>query len=174
MKIGAISDIHDHTTNLEKAIEVLNKEKVNLVFFCGDLTSISTLNYFQKLSVPLKAVFGNMDGNRLSILKEIRNNKLNIQYPANQESVWKLELDNKKVAIFHGKPKEITDDLVNSNFYDLVFTGHTHNSHLKQVGKTLWVNPGCICGWTGLDRRPTKPSLAIVDLKTKKARIVDI
>lgn len=174
MKIGVISDIHDNINNLEKAIKVLNKEKVDSVFFCGDLTLPSIIAQFQKLEVPVKAVFGNRDKDKISILKQIKDNKINLEYPSNQELIWKFELEGKKMAISHAYPEEMANELVNSGLYDFVFTGHTHNSHIEKAGKTLWVNPGCICGWTGLDKKPAPVTLAIVNLKTSKAEIITL
>lgn len=174
MKIGVISDIHDNINNLEKAIKALNKEKVDSVFFCGDLTLLSIIAQFQKLKAPVKAVFGNRDKDKISILKQIKDNKTNVAYPPNQELIWKFELAGKKMVISHGYHEETVNELIDSGLYDFVFTGHTHSSHIERTAKTLWVNPGSICGWTGLDKKPAPVTLAIVNLKTSKAEIITL
>jgi len=172
MKIGVISDIHDNIANLEKAIEVLNKEQVDLIFFCGDLCSSNTLEPFQNLNAPVKAVFGNMDKDRASILEKLKQSGLNFEYSPEGGLKWDLELNSKRVAVVHGDNEYFTNNLVNSRELDFVFSGHTHSPHIKKIGETLWINPGPICGRTGLDKKPINPSLTIVDLQTKKAEIV--
>lgn len=172
MKIGVISDIHDHINNLRQAIKILNNKKVDLVFFCGDLSSPFTLDTFKDLKAPVKAVFGNNEGDKVSIFRKKEKEKLNFEYAPKRGLMWDLKLKGKRIAVFHGHQAEITNSLVHSKLFDFVFTGHTHNSHIKQLGKTLWVNPGNICGWTGLDLKPVKPSLAIIDLKTKSVKII--
>ena len=175
MKIGVISDSHDHIANLKLAINILNKEKVGLVFFCGDLSSPFTLSVFQELKAPLKAVFGNNEGDKKTILDFLReNNSLKIEYAPKQGLMWNLTVLGKKIAVFHGHQQEITDNLINSGLFDFVFTGHTHNSQLKKTGKTLWLNPGSLCGWTGLEVKPTRPTLGLVNLKTNQAQILNL
>jgi len=172
MKIGAISDIHDHLNNLEKAINILNNEKVELVIFCGDLSSPFTAEYFGKLKAPVKAVFGNNEGDRVNILGKIKKNQLNIEYAPKQGLMWDLKLAGKRIAVFHGHQQEITDALINSDLFDIVLTGHTHRFHLKKLKNTFWVNPGTVAGWAGLDFKTVKPTTATIFLKTNKGEIV--
>ena len=172
MKVGVISDIHDHIANLRKAIDFLNKEKVSLVFFCGDLASPFTLAPFKNLKAPVKAVFGNHEGDKTTILELIKKQNLALAYAPKGGLMWDFELNDKRIAIFHGHQPEILGNLTNTNSFNFVFSGHSHNSQIKKIGKTLWVNPGSIYGWTGLDAKSTKPSLAIVDLRTETAKIV--
>ena len=172
MKVGVISDIHDNIDNLKKAVRVLNKQKVNFVCFLGDLTLPATINYFKKLKVPVKAVFGNLDWQPSEILKQIKKHKLNIKYSESKTSLWEFKLNNNKVVLFHGDNEGIAEKLANSGKYDFIFSGHTHTALIKKIGKTLWLNPGSIAGYIGLDKQPVKPSLAIVNLKTKEANII--
>ena len=174
MKIGITSDIHDNIPNLLKSFEILHKEKVSQVFFCGDLVSCFTIDYFTKLKPPVKAVFGNNEGDRVGIIERIKRNKLNFEYAPKRKLMWDIYLEERRIAVFHGHQPEITDSLVRSNLFDIVITGHTHRSHTKKVNKTLWVNPGTVCGWAGLDIKPVKPSLAVLDLKSEKAEIINI
>jgi putative phosphoesterase len=174
MKIGVISDIHDHITNLEKAIDVLNKKKADLVIFCGDLSSPFVIEYFRDLKAPVKAVFGNNEGDRVNILEKIKNSKLNIEYAPKQGLMWDLRLEGKRLAVFHGHQQEMTDALVNSNLFDVVLTGHTHHFHIKKLKKTLWVNPGTLSGWAGLDFRTVKPTMATISLEALKTDIIHL
>ncbi len=80
MKIGVIADIHDNIDNLQKAFSVLKREKVAKVLFAGDLSAPFTVSYFKQLAVPVLAVFGNNEGDRLGIIRIITNLKLDFRY----------------------------------------------------------------------------------------------
>ncbi|NIO23209.1 MAG: YfcE family phosphodiesterase, partial [Candidatus Aenigmarchaeota archaeon] len=43
MKIGIMSDTHDQTRRVRKAVDIFNKEKVELVIHCGDIIAPFTL-----------------------------------------------------------------------------------------------------------------------------------
>lgn len=174
MKIGIISDIHDNINNLQKAFVILKQPQVEKVFFLGDLSSGFTIEYFHKLKIPTLAVFGNIEGDRLGIQRRITGLKLQVQYAPKQGLMWDIKLSNKRIAIYHGHQQEITNCIVDSKLYDFVFTGHTHYPQIKTVNNTVWINPGCICGYVGLDQKPTKPSLAIIDLNTNKVEIITL
>lgn len=175
MKIGIISDIHDNIANLLKSFEILNKEKVSQVFFCGDLVSCFTIDYFTKLEVPVKAIFGNNEGDKIGIKRRIENNKLkNFEYAPKQGLMWDLRLNDKRIGAYHGFQKEILETLVNSGVFDIFLSGHDHISHIKTVGRTLWINPGTVCGWAGLDIEPIKPSIAILDVGNLKGMIISL
>mgnify|MGYP001120133295 CR=1 FL=1 len=174
MKIGIISDIHDDIPNLLKSFEILKKQKVSRVFFCGDLVSCFTIDYFRNLKIPVKAVYGNNEGDKDGIIERIKRNKVDFEYAPKRKLMWDVELEGQRLAVFHGHQPEITHSLVHSRLFDYVITGHTHRSHVKKVKKTLWINPGSVCGVAGLDIAPIKPSLAILDLSERKAVIIKI
>lgn len=172
MKIGVISDIHDHLDNLKKAIDIFNKRNVNWVIFCGDLSSPFVIDYFGRLKAPVKAVFGNNEGDKANILKRVKDSRLNFEYALKQGLMWDLKLGQKRIAVFHGHQQEITDALINGGLFNIVLSGHTHRFHLKKVKDTLWVNPGTVAGWAGLDFATVKPTIAVVSLEVEQGEIV--
>ncbi len=174
MKIGVIADIHDNIDNLQKAFAVLKREKVAKVLFAGDLSAPFTISYFKQLTLPVLAVFGNNEGDHLGIMRIITELKLDFRYAPKQGIMWDLTIGGKHVALYHGHQQEITNCITNSKLYDIVVTGHTHYSQLKIIGKTLWLNPGCICGYVGLEQTPVKPSLATINLETNKVDIINL
>jgi len=171
MKLGIISDIHDDIKNLKKAINIFSIEKVSLVCFCGDLVSPNTLEAFKSFQVPVKAVFGNMDKSRQAILNKIQELDLNLEYPPGENLAWKFNFKGRRIAFFHGHYQDMVKTLVEPGIYDFVFTGHTHQEKIEKIGNTLWVNPGAVCGWSGLNKSREKSTIAIADIKTKKAEI---
>jgi len=174
MNIGVLSDIHDNITNLRKAFSVFKKQKVERVIFCGDLTSAFSISYFKELGLPVWAVWGNNEGDRLGIKRRVKEHQLDIQYTPKAGLMWKLDWEDKKIAVFHGHQYEITDTLINSGLYDLVLTGHTHRPHIKKAGSTLWVNPGSVCGSADIGDKLVEPSVATVDLNNLQAKIIKL
>ena len=49
MKIAIVSDTHNNWANFKKAIEWLNKEKIQLILHCGDISGQEIINDAQKL-----------------------------------------------------------------------------------------------------------------------------
>jgi hypothetical protein len=174
MKIGVIADIHDNIDNLQKAFAILKRERVAKVLFAGDLSAPFTISYFKQLGVPVLAVFGNNEGDHLGIIRKIAELKLDFRYAPKQGIMWDLTIAGKRIALYHGHQEEITNCIMAANLYDIVVTGHTHYSQLKTVGKTLWLNPGCICGYVGLEQKPVKPTFATINLETNKVDLITL
>ena len=157
MYIGIMSDSHDHLGNIEKAARLLAEKGVQKVVHCGDMIAPfikRALTPFIGKNIELLGVFGNNDGERIGI-KKILGEIMQIKGDFHEE-----EWDGKKIAIYHGTDARILNAFFDSQNYDLILTGHTHEIRIEQKGKTLLVNPGEICGYlTG------KATCGIVDLK---------
>ena len=66
MKIGVISDTHDHVETLKKVVDFLNKN-CDLVIHCGDLCSPFSAKALLDLKIPLYFTFGNNDAEKCKI-----------------------------------------------------------------------------------------------------------
>lgn len=169
MKIGVLSDTHDQYENILKAVKILNKERVGLTIHCGDWISPFTLRFYKGLKSPIKGVFGNNDGDRFYHLKYVKNFKLNIEF---EERILNLNIDKRKLFIYHGDYGPVTEALILSAKYDAVFHGHTHISENKIIGHTLSLNPGTLMPVT--DDKIHGASLAVYDTKTNSAKIISL
>ncbi len=165
MLVGVISDTHDNLPMIDKTVEMLNKEKVELVLHAGDYVSAFTLPRFKGLNCRLIGVFGNNDGDHeylsraAGIVKsvEIRGDFV------------RMELGGLNVALIHGKEDDLLKSLVESGFFDVVVYGHTHHHEIRKKGKTLVINPGEVSGYlTG------KPTIAVLDTGKREARIIEL
>lgn len=67
MKIGIISDSHDHWENIKKAIKIFQDQKTDIVIHLGDYVSGQTFKMFK--GIKMIGLFGNNDGDRFRILK---------------------------------------------------------------------------------------------------------
>ena len=128
MKIAIISDTHDNLANINRAIDWLNKEKINLVLHCGDVSSQNTLDEMNRLfKGEIKVVRGNADVDLINI-------------PESDE----IELNSKKIIFTHF-PKE-AHRLAESGKYNLVFYGHNHRPWEEKIGDCRLINPGEAAG----------------------------
>jgi len=161
MKIGIISDTHDNLPQIKKAVEIFNREKVELVLHAGDFVSPFTFLKFENLNCPLKGVFGNNDGDKLYLQEKFKG--IGEIYPA----PYKTNIDHKNIIMLH--KEKLIDALAESQKYEVIIYGHTHRTDLRKIGKTFIINPGECGGWlTG------KSTIALLDLETLEAKIIDL
>lgn len=141
MKIAIVSDTHDNWPNFKKAIEWLNKEKIELILHCGDINGQEIIDEAHKL-----------------FKGEIKYAKGNADYELEIPDKTELELENKKIAFMHF-PSE-AKKAAQSKKYDVVFYGHTHRPWDEKVGDCHMINPGELAG------QFYKPSFAVYDTAT--------
>ena len=161
MKIGIISDTHDNLSQIKKAVEIFNREKVELVLHAGDFVSPFTALGFKNLNCPLYGVFGNNDGDKLYLQVKFKGigEICPVPYEAN--------IDHRNIIMLH--KEKLINNLAESQKYEVIIYGHTHRTDLRKIGKTLIVNPGECGGWlTG------KSTIALLDLENLEAKIVEL
>ena len=164
MLIGAVSDSHDNLPQIEKAVELLNEQKVELVLHAGDYVSPFTIARFKKLNCPLIGVFGNNDGDHQLLTKRF-NETTNCTI---HDRFTQVTIEGYRIGLLHGDEAELLNALVDSGHFNAVIHGHSHNKSIQQKGKTLVMNPGELCGYlTG------KASFALLDTVKSEARIVE-
>jgi hypothetical protein len=165
MLIGAISDSHDNLPLIEKAVQILNDQKVGMVLHAGDYVAGFVIPKFKALNCQLIGVFGNNDGDH-ELLKKSFSETTNCTI---HDRFAKINLDGYKIALLHGHETELLDAIIESGYFDAVIHGHSHSKGIEQKGKTLTINPGELCGY--LTKNPT---LAILDTVEQKARIIEL
>jgi len=165
MIIGAISDTHDNLPQIEKAVKYLNNQKVGLVVHAGDYVAGFVIPKLSQLNCKLIGVFGNNDGDHELLKKrvsETRNCSIT-------ERFAQVEVEGFRIALLHGHETELLNAIIDSEYFDAVIHGHSHNYSIEQKGITLAVNPGEVCGYlTG------KSTLALLDTAMKEAKIVEL
>ncbi len=136
MRIGIVSDTHNHHRNVRRAIEILATERVECVLHAGDITSASTVELFAELpQARLVAVFGNCDADRASLRTAI--GAVGGETPGDH---YKGRLDGRAIYMVH--VPDSVGTAAHSGAYDLVVYGHTHRQDIRRAGRTLVVNPG--------------------------------
>ncbi len=129
MRIGVLSDTH----SLRLPPKLLEGLKgVDLIIHAGDICDAEVLKILKTLSVPIKAVQGNMDEPALKKklpLKEV------------------FECEGVRIGVYHGHgPAKNALDNVQAQFkdatVDVAIFGHSHQPFNEKIGAVIYFNPG--------------------------------
>ncbi|HUP01242.1 MAG TPA: metallophosphoesterase [Gemmatimonadota bacterium] len=142
MKVGLISDTHDHVIRIREAVARLNRADVDLVLHAGDYCSPFAVRELAALNAPLHGITGNNDGDVYQISRAFA------EIGARLESQWwETRIDERRLLVMH-EPRGV-EDVAAAQTYDLIVFGHTHERDERRIGRTVVVNPGEVCGWLG-------------------------
>ncbi|MGZ7116614.1 MAG: metallophosphoesterase [Methanobacterium sp.] len=160
MLIGVISDTHipEMASKVPEIVFNLFND-VDLILHAGDLVSLDVLKELENIA-PVKCSQGNMDrAYGLKIPQEVY-----------------LEAEGLKIGLNHGEvyPRGDTQQLKYIALemgVEILISGHTHWSFIKEVGDVLLLNPG-----SPTVPRLSNPSIMLLEIKNKKidAKIVKI
>ena len=136
MKLGIISDTHDHRANVARAVDIFTEQKVEYILHAGDIISASTAVTLAKVkNAKFVAVFGNCCRDKTVMAREVQNHGGEIH-----KNIFNGEIGPLNVCMTH-KPENLGKVTENSNL-DLVVFGHTHKKFVHKIGQTLVINPG--------------------------------
>ncbi len=161
MKIGIISDSHDHIDNIARSIEMFRKSGVAYVLHLGDYVNPNSVRAFQ--GIQLKGIFGNNDGDKFRLMNAFKDISGEMK-----GEFYAFEEEGLKFACYHGTESPITEALIECGTYDVVLYGHTHAREDRRKGKTLVLNPGTSHGFGN------RASIMIFDTQTGKAECVSL
>jgi len=160
MRLGVVSDSHNHTMNTLAAVEMLSSLEVDRVLHCGDIGSGTIVKLFSDW--PTDFVFGNCDYERDQLAADIAAAKQTCH-----GKFGDLEIAGKRVALLHSDDRRKFRDVTTTGKWDLVCYGHTHVAKIEHINGTLVLNPGAIY-------RANPHSIAIVELPQLEAEIVNL
>lgn len=135
--IGIISDSHDNMNALWKAVEFFNERGVKAVLHAGDLISPFTARAFKELKPKLYFVFGNNDGDRVTLIK-----RLEEIGATSCGDFGDLTIDGLHIALLHGTNEALVKAIAKSGEFDVVIRGHTHEPNIKIIEGVPVINPG--------------------------------
>jgi len=154
--IGAMSDSHDNLTMIRRAVAVFNEAACDLVVHAGDIVAPFAVKELAALNCRVRAVFGNVDGERTGLRMAIE------PFGEIQEAPFVFSHQGREILLCHiDLPVR---KYIASGKFDIIIFGHTHRLDFKKQGKTLAVNPGETGGW--LTGRSTVALLDPVTLRT--------
>jgi putative phosphoesterase len=157
MKICIVSDSHDRSDALVKAIVEAKSCGAELVIHCGDLIGVNTLRASLGLGIPIHSVHGNNIGDVAALYRTMTKSNGIFTYHGQEAA---LELHGRRIFVTH-MPSH-AQAFACTGDYDLVCHGHSHAAHVGMQahvkgGKSWLVNPGSVAGIDapGVDAIPT-------------------
>ena len=137
MRIGIVSDTHNHLRNVERIVGLFNAARVDRVIHTGDITQAKTLNVFARLDAPLYGVFGNNDQEREALEDAIARHGFHFVDPP-----LRLAWHDRQIVVVHD-PLDLGPVL---DGHDLALHGHTHQRRIERTPSGLVFNPGECAG----------------------------
>jgi putative phosphoesterase len=159
MRIGIISDTHDHVARTTRAVRRLVDEGAEAFIHCGDLTGPDVVHEFAGLATYF--VYGNNDFDRRGLrraMDEIGAFCLGMG--------GDFTLDGRRLAVTHGDSSTELRRLT-ALAPDYLFFGHSHVAADERVGSTRFVNPGALT-------RASLWTVALLDLSNDSLRLLPI
>lgn len=136
MRIGVVSDTHNHLPNVRRIVELLNAAGVDHVVHTGDITQAKTLDVLAGLRAPLHGVWGNNDLERDALEAGVARHGFVFA-----ESGLELRLAGRRIVVVHD-PRE----LAARTDFDVSLHGHTHRLEVQRANGRLIFNPGECAG----------------------------
>jgi uncharacterized protein len=161
MKIGVLSDTHDHLSNILLVLAVCREREIKTLIHCGDLTGLEMVPFFEGFRVIYTP--GNMDFATGTIKKWFtKQGEENFVGP-----VFKGQLNGVLVAATHSHIEGKVMELVRHQRYRWIFHGHTHQRRDEVIRGARIINPGAL-GGLGKESR----SFCIVDLAANDVEFI--
>jgi putative phosphoesterase len=138
MRVGVVSDTHNHLANVARIVEILNAAHVERVVHTGDITQAKTLHALAGLEAPLVGVYGNNDLERDSLESACSDRGFHFEDPP-LELVW----HERRILVAHD-PLELVPGTLRGS--DVLLHGHDHRHRSERLDGTLVFNPGECAG----------------------------
>ena len=159
MRIGVVSDTHNHLRNVGRIVELFNAARVERVVHTGDITQAKTLEVFAGLEMPMVGVYGNNDVERDALEHAATDVGIELVDPP-----LRLEWCERRIVVVHD-PLEIEGSW--STDHDAILHGHNHRTIHEHREGCLVFNPGeCAGMMTGHN------SIGVVDLDSLRAELL--
>lgn len=139
MRIGVVSDTHNHLPNVAHLVELLNAAGVARVVHTGDITQAKTLEVLSRLAMPLHGVFGNNDAGEREAL-EAAATRLGIDLA---DPPLELSWAGRRIVVAHD-PSDLA--IAPDREPAVALHGHTHRRTIERRPGGLVFNPGECAG----------------------------
>ena len=160
MKIGILSDSHNHVERIRMAVQMLQEAGANVLVHCGDLATTEIVTECAVL--PFYFVFGNHDADNVPALRSAA-----VECKAVcLEWAGEFSVSNKRVGVTHGHLTMDLQPLLDSH-PDYLLSGHSHQAHDRMSGTTRRINPGALY-------RATKYTVAILDVDADDVEFLEV
>ncbi len=159
--IGVMADSHDNLAQLRKAVSLFKSAGCKLVLHAGDFIAPFAARELRALGCPVKAVFGNCDGEKTGLEKALEG------FGEIAEPPLIFDQSGRRLILVHYH-FSVGQYAVSGN-YDIIVFGHTHKPESRKENGVLVLNPGEAGGWLS-----GKSTVALLDLEKMGAEIVPL
>jgi putative phosphoesterase len=157
--IGVMTDSHDNVDAIKKAVRFFNGARCELVLHAGDVIAPFAARELGHLDCPVKAVFGNCDGEKVGLEKAF------VSLGEIEEEPFVFSVADRAFLLTH--THFANEKHIQSGKYNVVVYGHTHKPDVRTNNGILVVNAGETGGWlTG------ESTVALLDPVSLEAEIV--
>lgn len=152
MKIALLSDVHDRTDNLSRALKQAAALGCEQLFFMGDIVTLKSLLFLrQQWEGQLEIIFGNNERSRNQHHRAVANWAQSRHHGESADFIC----DGRRIYMSHYG--DAAQKAALKGIYDAAFFGHSHSAYQERIGSTLLANPGEIQGRQG------RPQFAVYD-----------
>ncbi len=159
--IGIMADSHDNVHAVKRAVRLFKDAGCDLVIHAGDIVAPFAAREMEALNCPVKAVFGNCDGEKQGLQKAFST------FGEINEAPLTFTHQDLDFLVMHILTN-IEADLSTGRHCVIVYA-HTHKPEVDKDGKTLLINPGETGGWVS-----GKSTVALLDPKTLSVEILPL
>lgn len=152
MRVGILSDTHDHLKRTARAVARLREEGAEVLIHCGDLTGPDVVHECGLL--PSYYVFGNNDFDGPAL-----RSAMGAVGGVCLERGGEIELAGKRIAVTHGDSAREARRLL-AGVPDYFLYGHTHVP-FDGEGRPRHINPGAL-------HRAAEWTVAVLDLSNDR------
>ncbi len=159
--VGIMSDSHDNRHAVKQAVSFFNDVSCGLVIHAGDFVAPFAAGELEALDCPVKAVFGNCDGEKTGLKQTFQDwGEINPE-PFHFDWLGMRFL----LTHTHFRLPEYT----RGKNLDIIIYGHTHKPEVRRENSCLIVNPGEAGGWLS-----GKKTIALLDVKEFSVDIIPL
>jgi uncharacterized protein len=137
MRIGVLSDTHDHVDALKVALDLLRDRGVEHYVHCGDVGGRRVFDLLAGL--PISIVWGNNDFDVASL--EAYGKRLGLSLG---QRTLDITMGGKRFWVMHGDDYSEKRRAIESQNFDYLLQGHTHIYGDEKTGRTRVLNPGAL------------------------------
>ncbi|MFQ6108867.1 MAG: metallophosphoesterase [Candidatus Aminicenantales bacterium] len=156
-----MSDSHDNVDAIKQAVRIFNNIGCDMVIHAGDFVAPFSARELETLSCPVKAVFGNCDGEKEGLKRVFQ------KLGEIKEAPLVFTHANLTFLVTHVDCTMLSS--LSSEKYDVIVFGHTHKPEIKREKATLLINPGETGGWLS-----GKRTVAVLNPEQLRAEIIPL
>ncbi|OGD24130.1 MAG: hypothetical protein A2Y56_14515 [Candidatus Aminicenantes bacterium RBG_13_63_10] len=159
--IGILSDSHDNIIALGRAVALFRDRGCRLVLHAGDFVAPFAAKELAAARCPVKAVFGNCDGEVKGLTETVRD------FGEVRRAPFIFKWEGLRFLLAH--LDRMVEGYAAEKAYDIIIFGHTHKPEVRRAGSSLLINPGEAGGWlTG------RSTVALLDPVSRSVEIAPL